>query len=182
MNDNIRSGMIAALQNRILPSVYNGGMILSEAAARDTEGYQPRRIELSDADIKKIGISQLPDSTSPLVDFNKGSQHIGKKDIRLSGGRDIGTEDLLKSVSYQDGKYYLSYDKFMGNSEFAKMLTGAGGRFTTSTNNILTNAEFNALTKAVGLDDMGIGGFVEATKDDSRKLAAQTGESWEGLF
>lgn len=180
MTSKIRSDMVRALSNRILPSVYNGGMVLSEDAAKHTEGYQSRRIELSDADIKKLGISQLPDGTSPLVDFK--SNNVGKRNIRLSGGREISTKDLLQSVSYQDGQYYLSYDKFVGNDEFAKMLTGAGGRFTTSTNNILTTGEFNAIANAVGLDGMGIGGFVEATKDDPRKLAAQTGESWEGLF
>ena len=77
----------------------------------------------------------------------------------------------------------MDFDKFVGTKEFAKMLTGAGGRFTTNMNNILTSGEYNAVLSAMGLtSDMNIGALVEATKDDARKMAAQSGESWEGLL
>jgi hypothetical protein len=39
LTDDMRSGMRGALKGRILPSVYNGGMILSEDAAKDTKGF-----------------------------------------------------------------------------------------------------------------------------------------------
>jgi hypothetical protein len=138
--------------------------------------------------MKALGLSSLPNDVSPVVDIAYENQKVwkrgqgGNKSISLSGGQTLESKDLLKSVSYQDGKYFLNYDKFLGHNEFAKMLTGSGGRFTTNTNNILTSGEFNAIAKSVGLENMGIGAFVEGTKDDPRKLAAQTGETWEGLF
>ena len=171
--------MISALQKRIMPSVYNGGMIFSDAAKNDMAGYQTRRIELTDADIKKLGISMLPDEISPVQKFDNRDITKG---IKLSSGRQLTEKDKLNNVFYEDGKYFLDYDKHLSNEEFAKVLTSAGGRFTTNKNNFLDQGEFNFIAQRMGLGDMKIGALVEATKDDPRKLAAQTGETWEALF
>ena len=165
-----------------MPSVYNGGMILSEGIRKDSSGYASRRMELTAKDVSKLGVSMLPDELSPTHRFTTDKDRSITNQLKLSGGI-LGKNDKLNSVSYENGKYYLDYDKYTTYKESPKVVTGAGGRFTTSKNNILTKGEFNAVLDSVGLSNgMKIGALVEATKDDPRKIASQTGETWEGLF
>lgn len=182
MTDDIRQNMVKSLQGRIMPSVYNGGMILSEGIRKDSSGYASRRMELTAKDVSKLGVSMLPDELSPTHRFTTDKDRSITNQLKLSGGI-LGKNDKLNSVSYENGKYYLDYDKYTTYKESPKVVTGAGGRFTTSKNNILTKGEFNAVLDSVGLSNgMKIGALVEATKDDPRKIASQTGETWEGLF
>ena len=177
-----RQDMVDALKNRIMPSVYNGGIIFSDGVANDMQGYQTRRVALSEKDISRLGLKILPDELSPRKSIGDGDIKIGKNGMFLSNGSQLTNSDKFKNIFYENGQYYLDYDKLLSNEEFAKILTQSGGRYTTSKNNFLDKAEFNALTKKMGIENMGIGALVEATKDDPRKLAAQTGETWEALF
>ena len=128
--------------------------------------------------------------------FWKGETRLTGKFLILDTMRD--ETGIESAVYYGDEiKIIASYNRAFTTNHVATLTVGndakishtlvqAGNEANTemffNQKGKLTHGEFNALTRSLGIGDMGIGAFVEATKDDARKLAPQAGSTWEGLF